>query len=116
MCTIDYPGHRTTTSPAAPPRPPSPASTTPPRDADALNAFKEGVEWLLDAWASVLPTLPETDDPAAPPPEGADVVVRRARKKAMRLLGLPTAYPPPEQPLREAGMPRSAAWRHCTPR
>ncbi len=73
-----------------------------PRDADALARFPEGVEWLLDAWAGVLPTLPDGDEPC-PPPEGADVVVRRARRRALRLLGVPTGSPPPAQPLREAG-------------
>ncbi len=84
-----------------PPSDPDPFDDA-PRDADALAGFKEGVEWLLDAWAGVLPTLPDGDE-TGPPPEGAEVVVRRARRRALRLLGVPTGTPPPAQPLRQAG-------------
>ena len=72
----------------------------PPHHVDALATFREGVEWLLDAWAGVLPHLPGAD---GSPAEGAEETLRRARMRAYRLLGVPTGAPAPAQPLREAG-------------
>ena len=78
-----------------------------PRDADLLCRFKEGVEWLIAEWEQVLKELPVEGEP----PRGAVAVERRARAKAIRLLGLPTHEAPAKRPphsacgqsLREAG-------------
>ncbi len=73
-----------------------------PRDADALATFKEGVEWLIYTWKDVLPYLPCPD---GPPIEGiAPEILRRASYRALRLLGVPTGDPIPEQNLHEAGL------------
>ena len=71
-----------------------------PRDADALASFKEGVEWLINAWEEILPYLPLPD---SPPIDGAKNVLERAQERAIRLLGVATGNPPPEQNLHEAG-------------
>ena len=71
-----------------------------PRDADALATFKEGVEWLINAWEEILPHLPLPD---SPPLDGAKNVLERAQERAIRLLGVATGNPPPAQNLHEAG-------------
>src|SRR5262249_27677533 len=70
-----------------------------PRDVDALNRFKEGVEWLLAAWEVVLPGLPAPGTPAP----GAASYAARVEARALRLLGVPTGSARPAQPVREAG-------------
>jgi hypothetical protein len=65
------------------------------------------VEWLIAEWEQVLKELPVEGEP----PRGAVAVERRARAKAIRLLGLPTHEAPAKRPpssacgqsLREAG-------------
>ncbi len=71
-----------------------------PRDADLLATFKEGVEWLINAWQEIMPYLPLPD---GPPIEGAKNVLQRAQERALRLLGIATHNPPPAQNLHEAG-------------
>ena len=105
MCTLGYSNYADDPPDYTPPSEPDPFDDA-PRDADALARSPEGVRWLLDAWAEVLPYLPGPDagnDPDAPTPEGSEAFLRRARLRARRLLGIPTGAPAPAQPLREAG-------------
>ena len=71
-----------------------------PRDVEALGRSREGVEWLFEAWGGVIPYLPEE---GAPPVEGSEEFHAQTRRRALRLLGIPTGAPPPAQSLREAG-------------
>jgi hypothetical protein len=70
-----------------------------PGDLDRLSSFREGVEWLLNAWHEVIEFLPRDNQP---PVKGADVVIVRNWRKIMRLLGLHGALSPPEQPIVDA--------------
>ena len=86
-------------------RGPAPTKPNPfddaPRDVDALGTFKEGIEWLLHAWSGVLPHLPQD---GAPTPAGSDEFLRRNMHRTLRLLGIPTGAPAPEQPIADAAI------------
>ncbi len=70
-----------------------------PGHVDQLGTFKEGIEWMLWAWAEILPGLPLVDGSQ---PAGSDEFLRRCRLRALRLLGVPSGASAPSQPLREA--------------